>query len=63
MAKNKKEHPHRYNIDDYVFANFIEGKPRVFISDFKFDEHNMPLYHIESLNVWIRESELTEVRR
>lgn len=63
MARVKKELPHRYNVDDYVYASFVEGKPRVFISDYKFDEHNMPLYFIESLNKWIRESELTEVRR
>ena len=63
MKLNKKERPHRYNVEDYVYASFEEGKPRVFISDYKFEDDNMPIYYIESLNKWIRESELTEVRR
>ena len=63
MAKNKKENPRRYDINDYIYASFEEGKPRVYISDYKFSEDNMPLYYIKSLDKWIRESELTEVRR
>lgn len=63
MAKNKKENPRRYDINDYIYASFEEGKPRVYISAYKFDEGNMPLYYIKSLDKWIRESELTEVCR